>query len=75
MSTENKADQFKQAFREEGREVLVDLESALLELNENCDDLELVKRVFRALHTLKGSGAMFGFDDLATFTHKSGECF
>jgi two-component system chemotaxis sensor kinase CheA len=65
----NKADQFKQAFREEGREVLVDLESALLELNDNRGDQALVGRVFRALHTLKGSGAMFGFDDMATFTH------
>jgi two-component system chemotaxis sensor kinase CheA len=65
----NKADQFKQAFREEGREVLVDLESALLELNDNRGDMELVGRVFRALHTMKGSGAMFGFEDLATFTH------
>ena len=66
---ESKADQFKQSFREEGREVLVDLESALLELNDNRADRELVGRVFRALHTLKGSGAMFGFEDMATFTH------
>jgi two-component system chemotaxis sensor kinase CheA len=65
----SKADQFKQAFREEGREVLVDLESALLELNDNRADQALVGRVFRALHTLKGSGAMFGFEDMATFTH------
>jgi two-component system chemotaxis sensor kinase CheA len=65
----SKADQFKNAFREEGREVLVDLESALLELNDNRADQELVGRVFRALHTLKGSGAMFGFEDMATFTH------
>ncbi len=69
MSMTSKADQFKQAFREEGRDVLVDLESALLELNDNRGDMELVGRVFRALHTLKGSGAMFGFEDLATFTH------
>ena len=65
----SKADQFKHAFREEGREVLVDLESALLELNDNRADQALVGRVFRALHTLKGSGAMFGFEDMATFTH------
>jgi two-component system chemotaxis sensor kinase CheA len=65
----SKSDQFKQAFREEGREVLVDLESALLELNDNRGDMELVGRVFRALHTMKGSGAMFGFENLATFTH------
>jgi two-component system chemotaxis sensor kinase CheA len=66
---ESKADQFKQAFREEGREILIDLESALLELNDNRADQDLVGRVFRALHTLKGSGAMFGFEKLATFTH------
>ena len=71
----SKADQFKQAFREEGREVLVDLESALLELNDNRGDKELVGRVFRALHTLKGSGAMFGFEDLATFTHNLENAF
>ena len=69
MSIASKADQFEMAFREEGREVLVDLESALLELNDNRGDLELVGRVFRALHTIKGSGAMFGFEDLSTFTH------
>ena len=63
------ADQFKHSFREEAREVLVDLEAALLELNENRTDMELVGRVFRALHTIKGSGAMFGFEQLAAFTH------
>ncbi len=67
--TSGNADRFKQSFREEAREVLVDLEAALLELNENRADTELVGRVFRALHTIKGSGAMFGFEKLATFTH------
>ena len=62
-------DQFKQSFREEAREILVELEAALLELNENPGDLELIGRTFRALHTIKGSGAMFGFDELAAFTH------
>jgi two-component system chemotaxis sensor kinase CheA len=62
-------DQFKQSFREESREILVDLEAALLELNENRGDKELVSRVFRSLHTIKGSGSMFGFDRLAGFTH------
>ena len=45
------------------------LESALLELNEHPEDSELVGKAFRALHTIKGSGAMFGFDELAAFTH------
>ena len=65
----NNADQFKQSFREEAREIVVDLEAALLELNENRADMELIGRVFRALHTIKGSGSMFGFEELAAFTH------
>ena len=62
-------DQYRQAFQEEAREILVDLESLLLAFNENPTDKEWVGRVFRALHTIKGSGAMFGFDELAAFTH------
>jgi two-component system chemotaxis sensor kinase CheA len=69
LSTVGSVDQFRHSFCEEARDVLVDLESALLELNENRADAELVGRVFRGLHTLKGSGAMFGFDELAAFTH------
>ncbi len=75
MSNTVNADQFKQSFREEAREILVELETALLELNENRGDIELVGRVFRALHTLKGSGAMFGFEDLAAFTHNLENAF
>jgi len=70
MSIVENAEQFKQSFREEAREILVDLEAALLELNENRADPELVGRIFRGLHTIKGSGAMFGFDRLAAFTHQ-----
>jgi two-component system chemotaxis sensor kinase CheA len=62
-------DQFQQGFQEEARELLTELESALLELDQNRNDLEIVGRVFRALHTIKGSGAMFGFDNIAAFTH------
>ena len=63
------AEQFKQSFREEAREILAELESTLLELNENLGDAELVGRIFRGLHTIKGSGSMFGFECLAAFTH------
>ena len=69
FSNDQTLDKYKQAFQEEAREVLVELESALLALNENQSDKDLVGRVFRALHTIKGSGAMFGFDDLAAFAH------
>jgi two-component system chemotaxis sensor kinase CheA len=59
----------RQAFLEEAYDLCSELESALLELEESPDDVELVNRVFRAMHTIKGSGAMFGFDDISSFTH------
>ncbi len=58
------------AFREEAAELVRELEVAALELEERPGDSELVGRVFRALHTIKGSGAMFGFTELAAFTHR-----
>ena len=62
-------DKYRQAFQEEARELLTELESALLELDGNRGDREVVGRAFRALHTIKGSGAMFGFDGIAAFAH------
>jgi len=56
-------------FRTEAQELLEQIEQGLLDLAHNPANKELVATVFRALHTLKGSGAMFGFDDLAGFTH------
>ena len=56
-------------FREEADELLIDLEAAMLELEEQPDDTDCVDRAFRAMHTIKGSGSMFGFDKLAAFTH------
>lgn len=63
-------DQFRQTYREEAAELLSELEEAALELGDDLGDPELIGRVFRALHTLKGSGAMFGFDAIAGFTHE-----
>ncbi len=62
-------DSNRQAYLEEAQDLLSELESALLELEERPEDQDLVDRVFRAMHTIKGSGAMFGFDDVANFTH------
>ena len=56
-------------FKQEAQELLVQLEAALLDLDCTPDDPELIDAAFRALHTIKGSGAMFGFDAVAAFTH------
>lgn len=63
-------EQFAALYREEASERLAELEAALLELEESPDDLELVGKAFRAMHTIKGSGAMFGFEAIAAFTHE-----
>lgn len=60
----------RQAYLEEAADLLRELEGALLELEESPSNAELIGRVFRALHTIKGSGAMFGFDAVAAFTHE-----
>jgi two-component system chemotaxis sensor kinase CheA len=59
----------REAYRVEAYDLLAELEISLLELESAPDDMELVDRVFRAMHTIKGSGAMFGFDAIAEFTH------
>ena len=63
------------AFRTEAVELLEGIEQSLLDLGHRLDDAELVNAVFRGLHTLKGSGAMFGFDALAGFTHHCESAF
>jgi two-component system chemotaxis sensor kinase CheA len=63
------------AFRIEAAELLDQIEQALLDLTHRLDDKSLIDATFRGLHTLKGSGAMFGFDRLATFTHHCESAF
>ena len=63
-------DKHQEAFKEEAFELLIELEDSLLELGDSPEDMDLIGRVFRAMHTIKGSGAMFGFDAVAAFTHE-----
>src|SRR5689334_12488006 len=59
-----------ETFRNEVQELLEALEQTLLDLEQNPNDKELIDSAFRALHTIKGSGAMFGFDHVAEFVHQ-----
>jgi len=62
-------------FRQEASELFEVLEAALLDLGQRPEERELVDSAFRALHTIKGSGAMFGFDKVAAFTHEFESAF
>ncbi len=62
-------DVHRQAFIEEAVELLAELEKSLLELEDNPTDKEIIAKIFRALHTIKGSSGMFGYDEITMFTH------
>lgn len=62
-------DKFRETFREEAEELLSQLEDVLLELETQPGDSELVNAAFRAVHTIKGSAGMFGYEKAGRFTH------
>jgi two-component system chemotaxis sensor kinase CheA len=62
-------DVHQEVFIQEAQELLQELEESLLELENDTEDMDVVARIFRAMHTIKGSGAMFGFENLAHLVH------
>lgn len=62
------ADSVIVVYSEEATELLADFEAGLLRLEKSIDDKELLNRIFRCAHTIKGSGAMLGLDGVAHFT-------
>jgi two-component system chemotaxis sensor kinase CheA len=53
----------------EAEELLADIEQSALGLASEPAPEETVNRLFRAFHTIKGSSAMCGLDEVAGFTH------
>ena len=58
-----------QAFIEESAELVESFEQGLLDLEQTPGDSEVLNRIFRAAHTIKGNSGMLGFTDVAHFTH------
>jgi two-component system, chemotaxis family, sensor kinase CheA len=63
------ADLYQQTFRLEADELLAEIEAVILLIEENPEDDDAINRLFRAVHTMKGSGGMFGLTDIANFSH------
>ena len=59
-----------QTFLGECQDLLREMEEGLLLLEETPEDLETINALFRAAHTIKGSGGIFGFDPIMAFTHR-----
>lgn len=56
-------------FAQEAEQLLSDMENALLSLETDPGDNETINRLFRAMHTIKGSSGLFGFSPIVGFTH------
>ncbi|MBI1752601.1 MAG: chemotaxis protein CheA [Acidobacteria bacterium] len=59
----------KQTFIQEALELLGGMESALLVVEEEENRTEAVNAIFRAVHTIKGSAGLFGFEIIIRFAH------
>lgn len=62
-------DQALQTFFAESRELLQQMESLLLQLEETPQDEEAINALFRVAHTIKGSAGLFGLEHIVNFTH------
>ncbi|HTJ95730.1 MAG TPA: Hpt domain-containing protein, partial [Pararobbsia sp.] len=60
-----------QTFFAEARELLTEMEAALLRIADESepDRAESINAIFRAAHTIKGSSGLFGLDVIVSFTH------
>lgn len=61
---------FRNKFVEEAYQLLDQLEKTLLELEQNVQNPDLIHAAFRAMHTLKGTSSMYGFEAMSEFTHQ-----
>lgn len=64
-------DQALITFTQEAKDLLAEMENSLLALEDSPCDSELINSLFRAMHTIKGSSGLFGFDIVVAFTHEA----
>ena len=58
------------SFVMESRELIDFVVEDILQLEEKADE-ELINRIFRTFHTVKGNAAMLGYTKLSSFAHKA----
>ena len=59
----------QETFQLECNDLLTEMEDALLILESNSEDFNQINAIFRAMHTIKGTSGVFGYDDIVSFTH------
>lgn len=61
--------QLKDDFLTEASELLGETESLFLQLEKDPSNTAMIDKIFRIVHTVKGSGAVAGFKSLTAFAH------
>ncbi len=59
-----------ESFIVESREIFEELDHALLQLERTPDDRELIDRIFRAVHTVKGTSGFLSLDQMSNLAHR-----
>ena len=62
-------DEFQEMYASESREHLDILNDALLTLENDPENMEMINESFRAAHTLKGMAGTMGFDQVSELAH------
>ncbi|HEY5514064.1 MAG TPA: chemotaxis protein CheA [Geomonas sp.] len=71
MSIDCDDQELLEGFLAESTELLEKLDDDLITLEKSPDDAELMNRIFRSIHTVKGASSFLGFDLLVKVTHKT----
>src|SRR5260370_34910049 len=60
-------------FLTESEELLQRMDQDMVLLETQPQDAEILNRIFRALHTIKGTSGFLGFDEIVRLSHQAEE--
>jgi two-component system chemotaxis sensor kinase CheA len=69
----NEMQDLVQDFILETDEIIESLDQDLIELENRKNDFDLLNKIFRAAHTMKGASSFLGFDKMSSVTHHAEE--
>ena len=69
MTSDFDVSQYLGIFLDEAEEQIQVLDESIVLLEHDKENMDLINKIFRAAHTLKGSSASMGFDKIAHLTH------
>lgn len=75
LAVEAENEEVLREFFVESTELVEELDQDLVALEESPGDKDLLNKIFRAAHTLKGSSSFLGFKEISEVTHRVEDIF